>query len=421
MPSLLPLRVRLIHSLGVFGCVLVTGLVASNALALDVLTLESGGVVQGDWLNRDEQPLTHYRVRTAGGVVISLQLTQVRQAVREPSAASEYQQLLPSYGDTAAEQWKLAEWCRLQQLSNERGVHLSRVIELDPEHAQARRALGFALIDRHWIRPADAKRKDGFELYKGRWRTIQEIELLETAAKRELAEKEWLQKVRRWRRDLETDKAREAAQQLTQIQDPMAIAPLVAVASDDPNRRVKMMFLDIIAAIKDSAAVQALVHVSLQDADEEIFHYCLEKIVKLNPPHIADPYVKALRDTNNIRINRAGIALGRIGDRSAIAPLIAALVTTHTRTVGPTHRGAGDTVSQSFNTSSQPGVSGTSFKANEGPKTYVFRVQNQHVLDGLAQLARGVNFGYDSRAWQYWHAQEKQSQAKTSDLDSRRE
>jgi hypothetical protein len=35
------------------------------------------------------------------------------------------------------------------------------------------------------------------------------------------------------------------------------------------------------------------------------------------------------------------------------------------------------------------------------------------VLDGLSQLT-GVNFGYDTRAWQAWHAQEKDARAKQS-------
>lgn len=406
MPSLLPCRVRAPLLLATIVLALLN---SSTAIALDILTLESGGTVQGEWLNRDEQPLTHYRVRTSAGVIISLQLTQVRQTAQDRPALSDYQQLLPTFRDTAADQWKLAEWCKVQQLAAERNVHVARVLELDESHAGARRALGYVLVDGQWIRHATAKRQDGFELYKGRWRTIQEIELLEVTAKRELAEREWLQKIRRWRRDLETDKAREAAENLTKIQDPVAIAPLVVVIKDDTNRRVKMMFVDVIGELTGSAAVQALVNVSLTDTDEELFHYCLDKIVKLNPPHVADSYIKALKNSNNITINRAGIALGRLGDRSAIAPLIAALVTTHTKTVGPTGRGAGDSYSQSFSSSSD-GTGGNNFRANEGPKTYVYRVQNQHVLDGLTQLARGVSFGYDTRAWQYWHSQEKQSQ-----------
>jgi hypothetical protein len=388
-------------------------LLASATQALDILTLESGGVVQGEWLNKDEQPLTHYRVRTTAGVVVNLQLAQVRQTSSDRPASAEYQQLLPTFRDTAGDQWKLAEWCKSKELTAERNRHLARVLDLDEKHAGARRALGFVLVDNQWIRHADLKRQDGYELYKGRWRTIQEIELLETAARRELAEKDWLVKISRWRRELDTDRAREAADFLVKIEDPVAIGPLLMVMQGDRNRRSKMLFCDIIAALDHPAAVQALVMTSLNDPDEEIFHYCLEHIVKLKPPHVADDYIKALKDSSNVKINRAGIALGRIGDRTAIAPLIAALITTHTKTVGPTGRGAGDTISQSFNSN------GTSFKSAEGPKIYVYRVQNQHVLDGLSQLARGVNFGFDTRAWHYWHAQEKQSAAVTDDLHRR--
>lgn len=389
--------------------------------AVDILVLESGGTLRGEWLNRDEQPLTHYRVRTESGVVVTLQLSQVRNTALQRPALSEYEEIRPTFADTAAEQWKLAEWCKVKQLTAERNLHLKRVLELDDQHAGARRALGYMLVDNQWVRHAELKRQDGYELYKGRWRTIQEIELLETTAKRELAEKEWLGKIRRWRRDLDTPKFREAAQYLTEIHDPAAVQPLLAVLKDERNRQVKMLLVDILAQLDSPAAVQGLVSTSLTDSDEEVFHYCLDKIVKLAPPHVADPYIKALKDTNNVTINRAGIALGRIGDRSAIAPLIAALVTTHAQTVGPTGRGAGDTYSQSFSSSSN-GTGGTSFRANEGPKTYIYRVQNQHVLDGLAQLT-GVNFGYDTRAWLAWHAQEKETQARreASGEDIRRE
>lgn len=399
------------------GYCLVAGLfvglfIVSPLRALDTLVLESGGTLQGEWLNRDEQPLTHYRVRTTAGVVVSLQLSQVRNTALQRPALGEYERLCPTFADTAAEQWKLAEWCKLQQLTAERNLHLGRVLELDNQHAGARRALGYVLIDNQWVRHAELKRQDGYELYKGRWRTIQEIELLESTAKRELAEKEWLGKIRRWRRDLESPKVREATQYLTEIDDPDAVKPLLTVLKDEKHRQVKMLLVDIIANLQSSAAVQGLVSTSLSDPDEEIFHYCLDKIVKLDPPHVADPYIKALRETSNVTINRAGIALGRIGDRSAIAPLIAALVTTHAQTVGPTGRGAGDSYSQSFSSSSN-GTGGTSFRANEGPKTIIYRVQNQHVLDGLSLLT-GVNFGYDARAWQAWHAQEKETRARQS-------
>ena len=45
-------------------------------------------------------------------------------------------------------------------------------------------------------------------------------------------------------------------------------------------------------------------------------------------------------------------------------------------------------------------------KRGEGPEVQVTVVQNQPVLDALTKLT-GVDFGFDQRAWRYWHAQEK--------------
>ena len=55
----------------------------------DVFLLESGGQIQGEWLNRDEQPLTKYQVRR-GSVTFSLPVGQVREAIRQQPAELEY-------------------------------------------------------------------------------------------------------------------------------------------------------------------------------------------------------------------------------------------------------------------------------------------------------------------------------------------
>ena len=39
----------------------------------------------------------------------------------------------------------------------------------------------------------------------------------------------------------------------------------------------------------------------------------------------------------------------------------------------------------------------------------IVHVQNQQVADALSKLT-GANFGFDQRAWRYWHAQEKLAQ-----------
>ena len=104
------------------------------------------------------------------------------QKVLTPRAADvEYERIRPTYPDTVEGQWALAEWCREHALSAAvREPHLRRVIELDPNHVQARRALGYVPIDGQWTRPKDLMESRGLKPYHGQYLTPQEIELRRT-------------------------------------------------------------------------------------------------------------------------------------------------------------------------------------------------------------------------------------------------
>jgi hypothetical protein len=382
----------------------------------DLFVLTSGGRVEGDWLNRDEQPLEQYLVRTPAGLTISLPLDQVREAIRPSAAEAEYHRRAPLVADTADDQWAFAEWCRVNRLNNERRTHLQRIIQLDPNHQRARGALGYQYLSGKWITRDEFRRQEGYEYYQGRWRTPQEIEILEARGRTELAQKDWLTKLRRWRKDLASpEKSRLAYDQIAAIKDPIAVGPVSTAFQNEGDRRVKMLYIDVLANINTSEAVGVLVQRTLNDADEEIYYYCLDKLVQLQPPHIADGFIAALKDSSNPRVNRAGAALGRLQDKSAISPLIDALITTHTQVL-PGSPGAGPN-----STSTTFGDGGTVMKQNEGPRVQISHVQNQQVLDALAKLT-GANFGFDERAWRYWHAQEKQAaEARQPLVDARRQ
>lgn len=391
-------------------------LMASGQAALaDVFYLTSGGRVEGEWLNRDEQPPAHYLVKTAAGVIVDLPLTQVKEQIQQSPRQAEYERRAAAAANTAAAQWDLAEWCRTSGLTKERRTHLERTIALDPNHQRARGVLGYQFLHGEWITRDSFRRQEGYEYYRGKWRTPQEIEILETRARHELAEKEWMIRLRRWRQDLATDKRQQAYEQLAAIKDPVAVRPLAECFGRERDRRVKMLYADILANINTSEAQGVLVDRCLGDADEELFHYCLDKLVALQPPKVADAFIDALKDEYNARINRAALALARLGDRSAVSPLIDALITTHTHVLP----GAPGTGPNSTTTSFSD--SGTGFKQNEGPKVIVAHVQNQHVLGALNKLS-GVDFGFDQRAWRYWHAQEKlAAEAGQPRIDARRQ
>jgi len=391
---------------------LVAGSMPSPAWA-DVFILENGGRLEAQWLNRDEQPLTKYIIRR-GRTTLLLPLAQVREAIRQSPTEAEYARRAALAGTTAADQWELAEWCRQNSLAEQRKAHLARVIELDPNHTRARGALGYYFLKGEWTTRADFQRHEGYEFYRGKWRLPQEIEILESRSRSDLAEKEWLSKLRRWRRDLDApDKAKAAFAALMAVKDPIAVGPIDAAFSHERVRSVKAIYADMLTHIKTPAAMKALVEHALNDPDEEVFYYCIDRLAEARPPHIGDPLIAALKDNSNPRVNRAATGLARLGDKSAISPLIDALITTHTEVVNNPLAGA---------TTTGFGTGGAFMqKGDDGPKLNVYHIQNQPVLDALTKLT-SANFSFDKKAWRYWYAQEKVSlEASQPTIDVRRQ
>jgi hypothetical protein len=393
-------RCRLIHTLSASVGVTLLLVVGSQSALADVFLLRSGGQVEGDWLNREQHPLTTYHVRTAQGVIVQLQATDVQETLRQSAEQVAYEKLAPSESNSVEGHWRLAEWCRRNGLAAQRSSHLRQIIALDTNHQGARRALGYAFVDGRWITQDDFRHEEGYEYYKGRWRTAQEIEIFETRAKHNLAEREWLARLKRYRLNMnDRNKAESAYAAMRAVKDPVAVRPLAALLGGERVRTIKMLYVDVLASIDTGDSAQALVYCSLNDSDEEIFYYCVERLARMKRQSVIDSYVAALKDSENAHVNKAAVALAKLNDTSAVSPLIDALITTHAR-VTPSALGA-DATAVSF------GSGGTSMMKNEGPKVQIARVQNQHVLDTLTKLSRGSNFGFDQRAWRYWYAQEK--------------
>ncbi len=385
----------------------------------DEFRLASGGQLRGEWLNPQRTPGSDYVIQTERGVKLRLENRQVLEVERVASHEEEYKLRLAKCGETAAEQWQLAQWCYAQGLLEQRRFHLDRTIELEPNHDRARHSLGQIYVDGEWTTPAEIKQAEGYVFYKGRWRTIQEIELFEVQAKRELAEKEWANRLRRWRQDIAAGpRSKEAWQAIEMINAPEAIRPLTQILANEPVRDVKMHFTTVLANINSADSVAALVHVSLNDADIEMFYDCLGKLLKLHPPNLSEPYIAALADANNARVNRAALALSMIKDKSAISPLISALVTKHAFVIPGTGRAPSGGYSATFSKGATDGLGttggGSTLVQNDDPKLGIANVRNEEVLTALTKLSGGANFGFDGKAWRYWLAQEKKRESQIS-------
>jgi len=380
----------------------------------DVYELSDGGRVYGELVNRDEMPRQKLIIHTVDGTTITLDRSQVKQIVAQSPAELEYEKIRPTFADTAEDQMRLADWCREKSLAHARQTALERVIELDPENRQARMALGYAQIDGRWIQPDQLMQERGYVRYKGSWMLPQEVELAEKKRKDELAEKQWFTNLKRWREWLnDPEKASRVREEIGKIDDPLAVPALVQTIDSEQRHEIRVLCLQALGRIGTADAIKAIVENSLITTDEEIRLTCFDQLTG-NALHLAVPmYVTALKNKDNERVNRAGYALGKLGDKSVILPLIDALITTHKFTI---IEGSGNPNQMSAGFS--PGGMSPGGMTVGGNKPMIIKrdLSNQQVLDALTALT-GVNLGFDQKAWRNWYG----SQRKPVTVDIRRD
>jgi len=175
----------------------------------DELTLHHGGNIRGQVAHGGS---SHGQIvlRTSEGITLKLARSQVANTVRQSEIEVEYQQRAPLVADNVDVQWKFAEWCRENRLPKQRRIHLQRLIELDRDHVKARHALGYSFVNGQWRLPDKWQQEEGYVRHRGRWRTAQEIELIEAREQEERARRNWLARIKRLRKSLNSAKASEA-------------------------------------------------------------------------------------------------------------------------------------------------------------------------------------------------------------------
>ena len=244
--------------------------------------------------------------------------------------------------------------------------------------------------------PQELMTARGFVRYRGMWRTVQEIELIERADRANLAQKEWTIRLERLRKRLDDPRQAEAAtEEIREIADPFAVPALAAALGKERMPRVRADYVEALSHIRGPEAMTTLVSVAVDHADPETRVLAAEQLVDIGPEMAAQAIAGALGGADNARINRAAEALGRLGSASAVGPLIGALETEHMLVAGG---GAPEGSTTATFTPSGGGLS-----MGGGPKRQKTRVQNQRVLEALVKIT-GENFDWNTAAWRAWQA-----------------
>ncbi|MBS0265068.1 MAG: HEAT repeat domain-containing protein [Planctomycetes bacterium] len=395
----------------------------------DVVTLRSGGEIRGELQidNKAKSLPEVIKIRALSGATILVDRNAVDTVVRRRPALEEYETLRRSTPQTLAAQWELAEWCRKKGLSKEREVHLRTVVELEPTHLQARRALGHVRDKKtgEWKSQDELMSERGYVKHKGRYVLPQQLEQLQQDARESEAEKTWFKKVRMWKGWLDgerADRRSEALAQLQTIEDSDAVAALSRTFKESENPERRLLYVKILGNIEGDKPVSPLVLQSLWDESRQVREAAVAGLRARNAAKALPMYLRALRNRENAVVNRAGDALSQLGTEAVVPQLIDALITRHTYTELVPDQPLTMTSTGGSVPAGQSGILPPNIEAllATGQLPYGVRVetpatpvrmkevtyekdeQNESVLTAL-NLISGEDFGYDESAWRRWY------------------
>ncbi len=376
----------------------------------DVVDLAGGGRVEGKVQPAEEGDKSTFVIDLADGGRLTLPRSQVTRIDSTSDVEAQYQKLALTSPDTVEAHEKMAEWCRQHKLQHEYQAHLERILELNPNHADARAALGFHQKDGQWMNRDDVMASRGMVMYEGKYVTPQQVEIMEGQKKSRLTQADWNKRIEQLRsRATGRRQDPKALAEIEALNDPGAADAVVAVLRRENNPDLRRLWIETAGRLNSQAAINALVDLSLNDPDDEIRHLSLESLIKSGRAGISSPYVRALKDKDNGVVNRAAAALGQIKDHDTIGPLIEALITKHRVKVSDQNP---DQHAYSFSKDSNA----FSFGGN-GPQFVNQSMRNRAVLDALIAMSGGTSFDFDQDQWRGWLA----AQAKANAVDVRRD
>ena len=242
-------------------------------------------------------------------------------------------------------------------------------------------------------------RQQGYIRHQGRWRTVQEVAVLEANEQVEQEEIQWRTKITRWEDAILRNRptAPDAIKSIREIKDYRATKTL-AERLNEPKlpREMKLMYLDVLTEIGGNVPVQAMLKCITEDPDDVMQQRCLDQLREWQSRTAMHFFTSLLRSNDNKTVNSAANALGSLAMKDATLPLIEALTTTHKFQVG-----GGNNVNAGFS-GNQPGLGGLQFGGK--PKIVEREIQNRAALSALLSLVpEGINYGLNEDQWMNWY------------------
>lgn len=357
------------------------------------------------------------------GIKVTLASQAISNREVLSSAIAEYERIAPTFADTVEAQWELVRWCEKQKLKEQRDIHLRRIVRLDSQQSEAWKQLGYEWFNGEWLMQSDRQAKEGYTLYKGRYRTEAEIirfkkleedrknSKKQVQARQQQARDQWMRKLAQWRSQFVSLKGDSVREEVLAIDDPWALSSLREMLLKESLFPVKQLWLQAIEemakreGVTGERALHTLAMLSLESLDESTHAEIVSFLQERQSPELIEYYVQILMAVNNkqpqelsaIAVDRVQIVLRKFRLENVIPPLVKQLkIIKHVAVVS---KGADGRVSQATLSTSGEAVRGNE-SPYEAPEVMITR--HTAILDAL-QAITGQNFGYDERRWTDWY------------------
>ncbi len=385
----------------------------STSLFGDVIELKNGTKLQGK-VTKGELGNTpsDIEITFEDGVIVEIPSSQIAKIVPPREIELKYAKNIDKFADDKAGNEKLIDLCNSNDLQALTLAHRERLLEHNPDDGKARAALryinspkdGWILEEKYWAQLG--MKKDS----KNKWKFPEEIAIQEKKQQQKEAEAAAGKQLILWLNDVNSGNKRAdtSLAQLRDIKDPVYLPRIQEILFGDKfnaSLQVRMMLVDALGRIGTRGAIYVLCDVYLRESQNQIRDQALDAILRLQSP-IATAYLISKLSNRNPQndsiqvINRAGMALGAIGDTRAFPAMIDALITKHITIQAPgpdTNVGTDSTGNVNF------------AQGGNKPKVIENISQNKDVLSGLRQMAGDVNFDFDQGSWREWYATQRAS------------